>query len=125
GAGDNERFVLGDGKWQVTANGKISTSRRLPDLVGSKPLVVLVNEDTRSAAELLAGALRDNGRALVVGTATFGKGVLQNTYSLNRNLHIKVVTARYFLPDGDNVHERGLTPDVAVRQARSGEDLQL
>jgi C-terminal processing protease CtpA/Prc len=119
GQPDDEQFALDSDAWQVAANGRITRQLREHNLSAGKPLVVLVNEDTRSAAELLAGSLRDNGRALVVGTQTFGKGVLQDSYSLGDGLEMKVVTAKYFLPDGINIHKRGLSPDVVVKQKSS------
>lgn len=114
GAEDDQSFVLKKNRWNVMKNGKLSTEHRKPNLIGSKPMVVLVDEDTRSAAEMLAGALRDNGRALVLGKQTYGKGVLQDTFSIGEHLAVKVVTAKYFLPDGTNIHDKGIQPDVKL-----------
>lgn len=98
-------------------NGERTWSKRRPNLTGKKPLVVLVNNDTKSAAEMLTGALRDDGRAKVIGVRTFGKGVLQDTYELDDRSSVKVVTAKYFLPGGTNIHDIGITPDVVVNDS--------
>ena len=102
-------------------NGERTWIKRRANLTGHKPLVVLVNAETKSAAEMLTGALRDDGRGKVVGVKTFGKGVLQDTYELDDHSSVKVVTARYFLPGGTNIHDTGIEPDVVV----SGTDSQL
>jgi carboxyl-terminal processing protease len=114
GKEDDEAFVLQKNGWRVTKNGATAIEHRQPNLLGNKALIVLVNEDTRSASEMLAGALRDNGRAVIVGKQTYGKGVLQDTYEIGEHFLMKVVTARYFLPDGTNIHERGIEPDIEL-----------
>jgi C-terminal processing protease CtpA/Prc len=114
GAVDNQSYVLKRAHWNIMKNGKIATEKRKPNIIGNKPLAVLVNEDTRSAAEMLAGALRDNDRAVVIGTQTYGKGVLQDAFELGDDILMKVVTAKYFLPDGTNIHGTGLTPNIEV-----------
>lgn len=100
------------------SHGKYEKDR---DLLRHRPLIVLVNSDTRSAAEMLAGSLRENGLAVLVGSRTFGKGVLQNTYELDDGSSVKIVTARYFLPNGECIHERGLMPDRVVDESLNGE----
>ena len=126
GAPDDVQRALTDDGWKVARNGKVAKQKRLPDLSGGKPIIVLVNQDTRSAAELLAGALRDNKRATLVGTRTFGKGVLQDSYEIADGVEMKVVTAGYFLPAGDSINNRGLVPDVVIDDSGvTGEDLQL
>jgi carboxyl-terminal processing protease len=114
GKEDDESFVLKKNGWRVTKNGTTAIEHRKPNLLGNKPLIVLVNEDTRSASEMLAGALRDNGRAVILGRQTYGKGVLQDTYEIGEDFLMKVVTAKYFLPDGTNIHERGIAPDIEL-----------
>jgi C-terminal processing protease CtpA/Prc len=125
GSPDDEHFQLTADGWNVAENGKLTRKHRQPNLAKNKPLLILVNEDTRSAAEMLAGALRENGRAVVIGTTTFGKGVLQDSYDIGSGIEIKIVTARYFLPKGDNIHNRGIDPDIAVEQRGSNGDRQL
>jgi carboxyl-terminal processing protease len=78
------------------------------------PIVILVNEGTASAAEIVSGALQDNRRALVVGTQTFGKGSVQTIFPLDDGAAIKLTTAKYYTPNGRVVHENGITPDVLV-----------
>lgn len=78
----------------------------------SYPLVVLVNENSASASEILSGALQDNKRATLVGTTTFGKGIIQTVFPLDDGVAVKVTTAEYLSPDKHKIHEIGITPDI-------------
>ena len=90
------------------------------------PLVVVQNERTISAAEILAGAIKDNERGILVGTNTFGKGLVQTVFQLGDGAGLKLTTARYLTPDGYDINEKGISPDVYVEQPLdSAEDLQL
>lgn len=80
----------------------------------SYPLVVLVNENSASASEILTGALKENGRADIVGVNTFGKGIIQSVYTLSGGVAVKVTTAEYLSPDKNKIHEVGIAPDVEV-----------
>ncbi len=80
-----------------------------------KPIVVLVNEGSASASEILSGALKDYGRAKLVGTKTYGKGLVQATYFLKDGSAIKVTVAKYFTPNGNYIHGTGIKPDVEVK----------
>ena len=83
------------------------------------PMVVLVNGYTASAAEIVAGALRDHGRALVVGTRTFGKGSVQNVIELPDASALKLTVARYYTPSGRSIQAQGIEPDVLIEQGAS------
>lgn len=90
------------------------------------PLVVLVNGDSASAAEILAGALQDNKRAILVGEKTYGKGLVQTIYPLRDGGALKLTTSKYYTPDGIDINEIGITPDYIVEQkADETADLQL
>ena len=78
------------------------------------PIAILVNENSASASEILAGAMKDYGRATLVGTTTFGKGIVQNLYPLKDGSAIKMTVAKYFTPSGYDLHEKGIEPDVEV-----------
>ncbi|MEL7311584.1 MAG: S41 family peptidase [Pseudomonadota bacterium] len=87
-------------------------------------MIVLVNGASASAAEIVAGALKDHGRAQLVGTSTFGKGLVQTVMPLSHGRAIKLTTSRYYTPNGHFIHERGITPDIVVRDD-GGADSQL
>lgn len=90
------------------------------------PLVVLVNGNSASASEILAGALRDNGRAILVGEKTYGKGLVQTIFPLRDGGALKLTTQKYFTPDGTDINEIGITPEYVVENdPKSDEDLQL
>jgi len=81
-----------------------------------KPLAVLVNKRSASASEVLAGALQENRRAVVVGERTFGKGTVQNTVRLGEKKLLKLTVANYYLPTGRSIESRGITPQVIIKQ---------
>lgn len=87
---------------------------KLPAEVKNVPLVVLVNNGTASASEIVAGALQDHKRALVIGTQTFGKGSVQTLLPLGNSSAIKLTTARYYTPNGRSIQAKGITPDIIV-----------
>jgi carboxyl-terminal processing protease len=89
----------------------------LPADVKNVPLVVLVNSGSASASEIVAGALQDHKRALVVGTQTFGKGSVQTILPIDAKSALKLTTARYFTPAGRSIQAKGITPDIIVEDA--------
>ena len=94
--------------------------RRLPAALKSVPLVVLVNEGSASASEIVAGALQDHKRAMVLGSQTFGKGSVQTVRPLGPDTGLKLTTARYYTPSGKSIQAKGIVPDVMVDESEEG-----
>jgi carboxyl-terminal processing protease len=131
---------LPDDKIVVTTNGQLSESRstfkaapefylrrggadplkRLPDAIEKVPMVVLVNEGSASASEIVAGALQDHRRAVVMGAQTFGKGSVQTVRQLGPDTALKITTARYYTPLGRSIQASGIVPDVMLDETAEG-----
>jgi len=98
-------------------NGREDFMQRLPAAIKDIPMVVLVNGGSASASEIVAGALQDHKRAVIVGTQSFGKGSVQAILPLGNNAAIKLTTARYYTPNLRSIQATGITPDIVVGQA--------
>ncbi len=107
----------------VYTEGRIKSSRlrftATPgDILEGAPVIVLINAGSASASEILAGALQDQGRALIMGEDSFGKGSVQTVLPLDESYGLKLTTARYYTPNGRSIQALGIEPDVLVKRAR-------
>jgi carboxyl-terminal processing protease len=93
--------------------------KNVPDSIKNVPLVVLVNAGSASASEIVAGALQDHKRAVIMGVQTFGKASVQTVLPLGNNTGIKLTTARYYTPGGRSIQAKGIVPDIVVEDPSS------
>jgi carboxyl-terminal processing protease len=130
---DIARLWLPEGTIVYTVNrqGIQESFTALDSALTDAPLAVLVNPGTASASEILAGALQDNGRALLIGEKTFGKGLIQSLFELQDGAGLAVTVAKYETPSHRDIHKQGIQPDLTVSQTGltfadigSSEDLQ-
>lgn len=108
-----------------TANSQYVANANGQDLIKGTPLVVLINGGSASASEIVAGAIQDHDRGVIVGTKSFGKGTVQSIVELGPNSSVKLTTARYMTPDGTIIDGKGIYPDIVVdRKDLRGDDIQ-
>ena len=100
--------------------GGLDPLRKLPAAIKSVPLVVLVNEGSASASEIVAGALQDHKRATIMGAQTFGKGSVQTVRPLTAETALKITTARYYTPSGRSIQAKGIVPDIWLDETAEG-----
>lgn len=113
----------------VSTKGRISENNQEflatpSDLLEGKPIVVLINDGSASASEIVAGALQDHKRALILGTESFGKGSVQTVMTIGESEAVKLTTARYYTPNGQSIQASGIVPDVFVSQRSFKESVQ-
>ena len=119
---DSGLIVSADGR---TVESRFSRSAHRGDILDGAPIVVLVNSGSASASEIVASALQDHNRAVIVGTPTFGKGLVQTVMPLSKGRAIKLTTSRYYTPSGASIHEVGVQPDLLVAETPGFPDLSL
>lgn len=108
---DSGLIVTADGR---TPEARFSRDASRGDILDGAAMVILVNAGSASASEIVAGALQDHHRALIVGTSTFGKGLVQTVMPLSRGRAIKLTTSRYYTPSGDSINGIGIAPDIKI-----------
>ena len=120
-------FFLNNGEIVSTKSRKKKENRkwfaRKGDIIDGKTLIVLINYGSASAAEIVAGALKDHKRAILIGENSFGKGSVQSVIPLNNKGAIRLTISKYYLPSGKSISEVGITPDIEI--AESSEDFRM
>lgn len=111
---DAKMHLTANPDFYLRGNGKDDYLQNLPGEYKNVPMVVLVNGGSASASEIVAGALQDHKRAVIMGTQSFGKGSVQTILPLGNNTAIKLTTARYYTPGGRSIQAKGIVPDIVV-----------
>jgi C-terminal processing protease CtpA/Prc len=120
-----ERLTVSKTKLLDRRGASVSSKSRERNISKARPLLILVDGRTKSAAEMLAGALRDSAGAKLIGTKTYGKGVIQRVWEFDNNTSIKVTSAAFLLPSGATIHGVGIKPAIKVSSGKSDRQLQL
>ena len=120
-------FFLDDGEIVSTKGRRKMENRRFfarkGDRLNGKPLIVLINNGSASASEIVAGALKDHKRAVILGEKTYGKGSVQSIIPLSDGGGIRLTVSKYYLPSGASISEVGIEPDIYVEENK--EDFQI
>ena len=120
-------FFLDNGEIVSTKSKKKTENRRWfaneGDIINGQTLVVLINYGSASASEIVAGALKDQKRAILLGEATYGKGSVQSIIPLRNDGAIRLTISKYYLPSGESISEIGVTPDIKIEE--SEEEFQI
>ena len=120
-------FFLNDGEIVSTKGRKVSETRKFfakkGDQIKGKPIIVLINNGSASASEILAGALKDHKRAIILGENSYGKGSVQSIIPLRNGGGMRLTISKYYLPSGDSISEVGVTPDIIVEE--TGDDFKI
>tara|TARA_B100000945_G_scaffold296459_1_gene274745 strand:+ start:6417 stop:7550 length:1134 start_codon:yes stop_codon:yes gene_type:complete len=120
-------FFLDDGEIVSTKGRRIIENRRFfarnGDQVNGKPLIIMINGGSASASEIVAGALKDHKRAIILGENTYGKGSVQSIIPLSDGGGLRLTVSKYYLPSGDSISDVGVTPDILVEE--EGDDFRL
>ena len=120
-------FFLDEGEIVSTKGRKISESRKFfaksGDGINGKPVIVLINNGSASASEILAGALKDHKRAILLGENSYGKGSVQSIIPLNNGGGMRLTISKYYLPSGKSISEVGVAPDILVEE--SDDDFEI
>jgi carboxyl-terminal processing protease len=129
GAVDISSLFLDDVGTIVYTKGRIpgSNSKFLADsgdILNNSPMVVLINKGSASASEIVAGALQDHKRAIIMGDTSFGKGSVQTILELKNGYGLKITTARYYTPNGRSIQAKGIEPDIKLKNIKLGEEEQ-
>jgi len=119
---DSGVIVTADGR---SIDSRFTRSAHRGDILDGATMVVIVNKGSASASEIVAGALQDHRRAIIIGTETFGKGLVQTVVPLSKGRAIKLTTSRYYTPSGDSIHKVGIEPDIYIDDTPGHPDLSL
>ena len=116
-------YFLNDGEIVSTKGRKVSETRKFfatkGDGINGKPLIILINNGSASASEILAGALKDHKRAIILGESSYGKGSVQSIIPLRKGGGMRFTISKYYLPSGKSISDVGVTPDIFVEEAES------